>query len=132
MVAGTGGGHRCSAVVVVADVVTLEPGLEVGVCRPPALRIGLLDTGGVQGELEQEAVRVAGVEGAAVPVLQDVGLVRLPVGVLEALGESVLDFLADLERDVLEGECGIRGPNCSWSAGSANWKKARALPSPRP
>src|SRR5579862_4852546 len=96
-----GHGYRL-AIGVVGGVVAAEPFLELGMGLFAARRVDLARLGRVERELDDHAVRVGRLDGAAIAVLEHEMSGLLVSGLLEPLLDALLGLGVDVERDVME------------------------------
>jgi hypothetical protein len=113
-------------------VVAGEPTPERGVSVTSTLGGDLVGLWHVDGELEEHPIRVLGVERTAVAVLEDVGALGFQAAAVRRRSSSAWPSASTLRAMCRNGDGKSAGSNNAWSAGSANWKKASALPSARP
>src|SRR5262249_34490295 len=96
-------GSQRLSIDVVRLVVALEPSRK-GCSRVHRAIPGDLSRGGrVEGEFENQAVRILDIERTAIAVLQDKGVGILVTGGFDALLNRLLCRFIDLERDVMKG-----------------------------
>ncbi len=79
-----------------------QPFLEFLAGHRPSFGRDRLHLRRVDRELDEQTVRILGVEAPAVAVLQDEGSLRFPSGIVETLGDGVLKFGRNFEGDVAE------------------------------
>src|SRR6478735_3338710 len=92
---------RAERIVVV--VVAAQPALELAVRITAVLGVDLLRIRMIIRELADHAVRILGIDGAAVAMLQYVELRFRVTGFLQALLDAGLGLGVDIQRDVMEG-----------------------------